>query len=443
VLAIFKGIHPTMTDHFYEAHLFCCINERDADHPRGSCARRGSVELHKHMKARAKELGIKGIRVNKAGCLDRCELGPVMVIYPEGTWYGINSTDDIDAILQNHLLNGEPVERLKLSKDQKLPNPLPGGDLQVKVQHTEKLTDDIKLFELVSLDGNDLPAFEAGAHIDIKINDQIRRSYSLTNDPAEHSKYVISVLDEPDGRGGSHWLHTNLATGDQITVVAPENNFQLAEDAGEHLFIAGGIGISPILSMGRHLKNRGARMSLHYCTKTPAQTAFIETARDIFGAGLTFHHDGGDPAKGIDLETTLRTRPEGAHVYICGPKGMIDAALKCAAHWPQESVHYELFSGTETALKDDDGAFTVVLKKSGVTLEVLPGNSILDTIRKAGIMAESSCESGICATCQTDLLDGEADHRDEVLSPAEQDAQTSIIICMSRAKPGETLVLDL
>jgi len=430
-----------MTEHFYDAHIFCCINEREPDHPRGSCARQGSVELHQYMKTKSKELGIEGIRVNKAGCLDRCELGPVMVIYPDGIWYGITSTDDIDEILEHHILNGKQVEHLILANDQEFPNPVSGTDLQLTVSKVENLTDAIKLFELRPADGQTLPAFSAGSNIDIKINDDLRRSYSLTNAPTERDRYVIAVLDEPDGRGGSHWMHNNLKEGDQVTAVTPENNFELADDAHQHIFIAGGIGISPILSMGRHLQDNGARQALHYCTKSPEQTAFREDVADIFGDNLTFHHDGGDPANGINLGETLQNRPDGAHLYICGPRGLIDAALNAASHWPEGTVHYELFTGSEDANQDGDDTFMVVLKKSGKTLKIRPGESILEVIRDAGIEAESACQSGICGTCQTGLLSGEADHRDEFLS--EEDQETQIMICVSRAKPGETLILDI
>jgi len=430
-----------MTNHFYDAHIFCCINERAPDHPRGSCARRGSVELHQYMKEKSKELGIEGIRVNKAGCLDRCELGPVMVIYPEGTWYAINSTADIDEILEHHVINGTVVEHLALANDQEFPNPPAGTDLQLNVSKVENLTDRIKLFELRSVNGSPLPPFTAGAHIDLKINEDLRRSYSLTNSPSERDRYVISVLDEPDGRGGSHWIHGNLHEGAGITVVVPENNFELVDNADEHIFIAGGIGISPILSMGRHLHNQGTRKTLHYCTQSPDQTAFRDEVAEIFADSLTLHHDGGDPANGINLEDTLQPRPDGAHLYICGPKGLIDAALNAASHWPEGTVHYELFSGSEAADQDGDETFTVILKKSGKTLDIRPGESILEVIRDAGVEAESACQSGICGTCQTGLLSGKADHRDEFLTAEDQDTQ--IMICVSRAKPGETLILDI
>lgn len=432
-----------MTEQFYDAHLFCCVNQRDPDHPRGSCAARGSEDLHQYMKDQAKELEIKGIRVNKSGCLDRCELGPVMVIYPEGIWYGINSTEDIDQILRRHILNGVPVDHLILDNDQEFPELNSDNDLNLKVSRVENLTDTVKLFELRCPNNSRLPVFSAGAHIDVKISDDIRRSYSLTNDPAERDRYVISVLYEPDGRGGSRQLHNTLAVGTSVTVVPPVNNFDLIESASEHLFIAGGIGISPILSMGRHLKGQGSPTTLHYCTRSPEQTAFKDEVEQAFGDGLTFHHDGGVPSNGIDLHAVLQTRPEGAHLYICGPKGLIDAAQAAASHWPDDCVHYELFAGSEEANQTDDGVFTVILKKSGLELEIPPGKSILEVVHAAGVEADSACESGVCGTCQTELLEGVADHRDDFLSPAEQDRQETIMICASRAKAGETLVLDL
>jgi len=428
---------------FYDAHVFCCINERAPEHPRGSCALRGSANLHQYMKSRAKELGIDGIRVNKAGCLDRCELGPVVVIYPEGIWYGINSTDDVEQILQRHILKGERVEHLILANDQEIPDPATNGELSLLVSRIENLTPSINLYELRAPAGGNLPPFSAGAHIDVIISDVMRRSYSLTNSPSERHRYIIAVLDEPDGRGGSHWMHENLSEGDTITVMAPENNFALTADANQHIFVAGGIGIAPILAMGRHLTENGTRCMLHYCTKSVEQTAFRTDVTETFGDNVIFYHDGGDPSKGVNLPATLGSRPDGAHLYICGPKGLIDAALAASAHWPDGTVHYELFAGAEDALQANDGSFTVILKRSNLTLMVPPTKTILEVVREAGVLAESSCESGICGTCQTDLLAGTAEHRDEFLSPAEQDSQSTIMICMSRAKPGETLTLDL
>jgi vanillate O-demethylase ferredoxin subunit len=434
---------PSTTEHFYDAHLLVCINEREDGHPRGSCSLRGSVDLHKYMKTKSKELGIKNIRVNKAGCLDRCELGPVMVIYPEGIWYGINSTEDVDQILQRHILNGVHVDHLILANDQEFPHPSEDAELHLEITHIKDLTPAIKEFELRSPEGRGLPEFSAGSHIDIKFNDELRRSYSLTNAPSTQGKYVIAVLEEVDSKGGSRWMHNDVSEGDVVTVTRPENNFELVKNASEHLFIAGGIGITPIISMGRFLQENGKNSVLHYCTKSEEKTAYTSEVQNIFGENLTMYHDGGDVTKGIDLISTLKTRADGAHLYVCGPKGMIDAALDAASHWPEGTVHYELFSGADDLDRDDDKTFTVVLKQSDVTIAVPAGTSIVQAIRSAGIEINTACESGVCGTCQTDLLGGEADHRDEILSPAEQDAQTTLLPCVSRAKPGETLILDL
>ncbi len=431
------------TEPFYEAHLFVCINERAEGHPRGSCSKRGSIDLHKHMKIRSKELGIDGIRINKAGCLDRCELGPVMVIYPEGIWYGINSTDDVEQILQSHILGGVKVDHLILANDQEFPHPTLDAELQLQVSRIENQTPTIKAFALRSPDGRGLPTFTAGAHIDIKINNELRRSYSLTNDPSDQGQYIISVLIEPDSKGGSQWMHNDLSVGDLVTVLRPENDFELSGAASEHIFIAGGIGITPIISMGRYLARSGGKFSLHYCTKSIEETAFAKDVQDIFAAGLTFHHDGGDPTNGIDLAVVLKTCPDDAHLYICGPRGLIDAARTAASHWPNENVHFELFSGIDDNNQDGDETFTVILKRSDVTVEVPAGSSIIEAIRDAGVDIDSSCESGICGTCQTDLLGGVADHRDDLLSDADRDSQTTILPCVSRAKSGETLILDL
>lgn len=315
-------------------------------------------------------------------------------------------------------------------------------ELRLLVCAVTSETDDIKRFELVSPAGLDLPAFTAGAHIDIITGNQLRRSYSLANAPGERHRYVIAVLREPDGRGGSAWMHDYVKAGDVLTAIEPLNNFALADNASEHVFIAGGIGITPILSMGHALRAAGARARLHYCTRTPAKTAFGKEVAEVFD-DLTLYHDAGDPAQGIKLDRALKDRPAGAHLYICGPTGLIEAAQKAAAHWG-DAVHVEHFKPVEKPLPaGGNQAFEIVLSRSGQRLTVPPEKSILDVVRAAGVDADSSCEAGICSTCETGLLAGKPDHRDDILTAADKAANRKIMICVSRALPGETLVIDL
>ena len=434
---------PDTPDVHYQTHVFCCINERAPDHPRSCCTARGSLALQGYMKQRAKALGIPDIRINKSGCLERCELGPTMVIYPEGVWYHYETREDIDEIIERHIIAGERVERLILEPGQKLPKPRERKDLELTVSRVEALTSDIRMFTLTPANGVALPAFEAGAHIDLFTGNGLRRSYSMVNDPEESHRYVIGVLREKDGTGGSDWIHDNLASGGTIRVTPPLNHFALAEEAAHHTLIAGGIGITPLLAMGYRLRRIGARFTLHYCTRSAAETAFRDEVDTVFGANVTYHHDGGDPAKGIDLAQTLAERPEGGHLYLCGPAGLTASAREHAAHWPRETVHYELFAPATEPLDRIDDAFEVVLSRQGVTLEVPAGKSILEVVREAGYDRDSSCEAGICSTCETRLLGGRADHRDDVLSDAEKDSDALIMICVSRARDGETLILDI
>ena len=430
-------------DLVYETHVFCCVNVREDGHPRGCCSARGSVELREYMKARAKELGLPKIRINTSGCLERCELGPAMVIYPEAVWYTYSSREDVDEILERHIIGGERVERLKLDADQRVPKPKAKRELKLIIASVDELTPEIKRFELVPQDGGELPAFEAGAHIDLVTGDGLKRSYSLANDPIERHRYVLGILREKNGRGASAWLHESAGAGDTITAMEPINNFGLAEHAGEHILIAGGIGIAPILSMGYRLREDGANFALHYCTRDARNTAFMDEARDVFGPNLTFHHDGGDPTKGIKLDDVLSRRQDGAHLYVCGPAGLMAAAREAASHWPEGTVHFELFAPSARPKEWKNESFEVYLSRQKQALTVPADKTILEAVRDAGIEADSSCEDGLCATCRTRLLGGKAEHRDDVLSEGEKAANKSMMICISRALPGETLILDI
>jgi len=438
-------VQPTDPKYFYETHVFCCVNQRPAGHPRSCCADRGGKDLHGYMKARAKELGIKNIRVNQSGCLERCELGAAMVIYPEGVWYTYETREDVDEILTKHIINGEKVGRLVLEPDQKLPKPKLRNQLKLKVARIESLTDDIKMFELVSPDGEMLPPFEAGAHVDVITGGGHRRSYSLANDPAERHRYVLGVLREKAGRGGSAWMHENLKVGDTLNVMPPSNAFPLAESAGEHILIGGGIGITPMKAMVHRLKAIGEKYTLYYCTRSPEATAFMAELKDLCGDNVKFTHDGGDPSKGLNLKALLAEHRPGSHVYICGPTGFLNAARAAAAHWPEGCVHFELFAPAAPAAtkRDTDESFEVLLSRHGKTITVPADKTILETVRAAGVEVDSSCEEGVCSTCKVRLLAGAADHRDEVLSAEEKEKNSAIMVCVSRAKPGEKLILDL
>jgi vanillate O-demethylase ferredoxin subunit len=200
-------------------------------------------------------------------------------------------------------------------------------------------------YELVDRDEGDLPPFEAGAHISVRVGDGPVRDFSLWNDPAERTRYCIAVLREPEGRGSCQW-HEVVRVGDVIEASLPRNNFPLAANALHYLLIAGGIGITPIMAMVAILRRRRADFLLHYCTRSPGETAFLDDLAVLAAMGrVVFHHDGGDPGKGLDIATTLRDLRPGTHLYYCGPAGMMSAAAAASRHWPLETVHCEYFAG--------------------------------------------------------------------------------------------------
>ena len=326
------------------------------------------------------------------------------------------------------------------------------AELTLKVVSVENLTPRIKKYELEAADGAELPPFEAGAHIEIQTGvggDRPGRAYSLAGDPRDRSRYVTAVLREDGGGGGSKWMHDNVAVGDTVKATMPLNNFPLNKEAKEHVLIAGGVGITPLMAMGHELARGDKPFHLHYCTKAPEDTAFIEEVKALFGDRVTFHHDGGDPSKGLNLKEALAQQPPGAHLYICGPGGLLNAARDATKHWVRSTVHFELFSSARSEEeKAEIGArgneeFEIVLQQSGMTLTVPADKTILEVLAENGIDIIKVCEEGYCGTCQVGLLGGKADHRDEVLDDDEKESNTLIQVCISRAKPGETLILDL
>lgn len=315
--------------------------------------------------------------------------------------------------------------------------------LELRVVSAVPLTPRIRAFEFAAADGSALPPFTAGAHIDVELGNGEERSYSLYNDQGETHRYAIAVLREQAGRGGSAWMHDVLREGDVLRASPPANNFKLSESGERHILVAGGIGITPILSMAARLQALGRDYTLHYCAREPAEAAFADETRRRHGARAHFHYDGGDPARGLDAAALLKNRPTAAHVYVCGPAGLIRAAREAGKDWPMGTVHYELFKGTEadTSARVSNQPFEIVLKRKGVTLNVPADKSILDVLKAEGLRIKTLCREGVCGTCRVEVLSGAVDHRDDCLD--DSDRETAMQVCVSRAMPGETLVLDL
>ena len=312
--------------------------------------------------------------------------------------------------------------------------------MQLRVRSITYLAEAINGFELIDPRGRDLPRFSAGAHIDLRAGGFLRQ-YSLWNDPAERRRYCIAVLREDAGRGGSHYLHDSVRVGDLVEVSAPRNNFPLDPAAERDLLIAGGIGITPFMSMIPELRRRRTEFEIHYCTRSPERTAFRRQLAPLAAEGrLRFHYDGGNPARGLDIAAALRDPRPGTHLYACGPAPFITAAAAAAREWPASNVHYELFAGLPETAVDEEHPFRVKLARSGGDYEIPAGESIVGVLRRHGIAVRTSCELGYCGACLTPYLAGEPDHRDQVLE--ENGRKRYVLICCSRSK-SPVLELDL
>lgn len=311
--------------------------------------------------------------------------------------------------------------------------------MPLRVTRADKLAEGIHLFELRDASGRELPQFTAGAHIAIRAPNGLLRKYSLCNDPAERDRYQVAIKREDNGRGGSANLIDAVKAGDELMIAPPVNDFGLPQRATDFLFIAGGIGITPMMAMIREVQRQGKRFRLYYCSRSPETTAFVdELSAPEFSGLVTIHHDQGDPTCSLDLRPILAERKNREHLYCCGPRPLMEAVRKMTDHWSPTAVHFEAFSEAETH-KADDKPFRVRLARTGKVVEVPVTKTILEVLRDNGLDVPSSCETGTCGTCRTKMLAGEADHRDLVL--AEHERADTIMICVSRARSGE-ITLD-
>ncbi|KJC56889.1 ferredoxin [Bradyrhizobium sp. LTSPM299] len=315
--------------------------------------------------------------------------------------------------------------------------------LEVRVKRISYEAEGINSYELVSPTGGDLVPFTAGSHIDLHLSNGMIRSYSLVNDQRERHRYVIAVNKDAASRGGSRFVHDNFKVGDIITVSHPRNNFALQEGAELSVLIAGGIGITPLLSMVRQLETLRRPWKLFYAARTRLAAAFLDdlnALRPDIGRNLHLDLDDERPGRLFDLAAIVKNAPAHAHLYCCGPVPMLEAFEAATADRPADHVHVEYFQAREAPAIE--GGFEVRLVRSNRTIAVDAGKTILDALLDAGISANYACTEGVCGTCETRVIDGIPDHRDQFLSKDEQAANKSIMICCSGAK-CRTLVLDL
>lgn len=316
-------------------------------------------------------------------------------------------------------------------------HPLP---LRIEAIQTPAL--DVRLFTLTHRDGGRLPAFEAGAHLEIQLPNELLRSYSLLGAPGETDCYRIAVHHSPATTGGSRYMHEFLTEGMLLQTTAPRNHFALNEKAAHTCLIAGGIGITPLMAMAHRLSELGKPWELYICARTPEHAAFVDELRALAersGNRLHCHFDQTPGGKSLDIAALVQASAPDTHFYCCGPNRML-TAFETATIDCRERAHVEYFAPkAEAAL---EGGFEVELAKSGRVLHVPAGHSILDIVSEAGVNVLTSCREGICGSCETRIIEGRADHRDSVLTPEEQAENTSMMICCSGARSSR-LVLDL
>jgi ferredoxin-NADP reductase len=321
--------------------------------------------------------------------------------------------------------------------------PAPGkpsqARLQLRLQSVRYVTRDIQVFEFVDPEGAPLPPATPGAHVDVHLANGITRSYSLLEADPQPARYLVGLKRDPNSRGGSRYMHETLRVGTSLSLSAPRNLFPLKEDAEHTVLVAGGIGITPILCMAQRLDALGASFELWYASRSRADLAFVpELAR--FGDRVRLHVD--DEAGAVlDLAAIVAAAPAGAHFYCCGPAPMLAAYEAATAGRAPDTVHLERFGAAQPVAGGGEG-FLVALARSGLELRVPADATVLQVLTENGIAVDSSCEAGICGCCEVAVLEGEVEHRDEVLTPAQRACNTSMMVCCSRAR-GERLVLDL
>jgi ferredoxin-NADP reductase len=309
------------------------------------------------------------------------------------------------------------------------------------VESATGVADGIVELRLADDSGGGLPPWTPGAHVDLVLGDDLVRQYSLCGDPADATSYTVAVLREPESRGGSVFVHDELAPGSRVTVRGPRNHFPLLASP-RYEFVAGGIGITPMLPMIGEAEASGADWHLSYGGRTRASMAYADRLVAAHGDRVTlvpFDDHGPLPLTSILADPGAETL-----VYCCGPEGLLQAVEDvCAASWPAGALHLERFAAkVAEAPATGERSFELVLAGSGVTLEVPPDKSVFDVIQDSGLSVLGSCHEGICGTCEQAVLEGEVDHRDSVLNESERAANDAMMVCVSRCL-SDRLVLDL
>lgn len=314
--------------------------------------------------------------------------------------------------------------------------------IAVNVTEVETVTPLIKRFKLAAMDGGLLPAFTGGSHVIVQMRngaETYSNAYSLMGSPQDRMTYQIGVRREELSKGGSAFMHDQVEVGSVLQISAPANLFALAQSARRHVLIAGGIGITPFLSQLYELQASGADYVIHYAYRSPEHAAFASELLAAHGERVRLYVD--SLGQSLQIECLLASVEDDDHVYVCGPAALNDAVVEAALQrgLPRQQIHREQFAATRAT----SGVFTVVLARSGQEIVVDEGVGILQAIEKqTSVQVECLCREGVCGTCETRIIEGEAEHCDQYLSDDEKIAQKSMMVCVSRSKTPR-LVLDL
>ena len=296
---------------------------------------------------------------------------------------------------------------------------------------------DVLLFELIPLHGQKLQPFSAGSHIDVYLPNGLIRQYSLCNSPLENNRYVLGVKRDPQSRGGSNCMHDVLKVGSELKISVPRNNFPLCQEASHSVLIAGGIGITPLISMAHELSAKNASWHLFCSFKNRSEVAL---SGQFESSKVHLHIDDESQSEFLNVASILANAPQGSHFYCCGPEPMLNHFIELSKAIDASRIHFEFFKPVATKLSGD--GFEVNLHQTKKRFYVRPDQTILQVLQKNGISAPGSCEQGICGTCETPVLDGIPDHRDSLLSVEEKSTNKVMMICCSRSL-SPSITLDL
>lgn len=319
-----------------------------------------------------------------------------------------------------------------------MPNSCNDHNLRLRVNAMRYAARDILIVEFGHPAGCSLPSGSAGSHVDVTLPNGLTRQYSLIETVRNQESYKVAVKREPNGRGGSAYIHDQLRVGHLVGIGIPRNNFPLDEQASHVVLVAGGIGITPIWCMVQRLVELRKSWEIHYSCRSRIDAAFLSELTQLRSA--QFHFDDEKGGQLLNLCRIVAEAPKGSHFYCCGPKPMLKAFEEATIALPPESVHVEYFSSPNEAAIT--GGYTVELAKTGRAFTIPAGSTILEVLREAGVAVSFSCEEGVCGACETKVLSGIPDHRDSILGAKERAQNKTMMICCSGSR-SDKLILDL